>query len=190
MKNKNKNDWSQSTIEVYCHHAQPPQKILWIVIFLTPYLRNEYDLPQYKIFCLTIWKTTNRIRGFIGLEFFFCCQPWGEYFFPSLFKNKNDWSQSTIEVYCHHAQPQKILWIVIFLTPYLRNEYDLPQYKIFCLTIWKTTNRIRGFIGLEFFFFAVSHGANTSFHRSLPWVVNFFCDNFHLHRPHAPSTYC
>ena len=71
---------------------------------------------------------------------------------------------------------------------YLWKEYDLPQYKIFCLIVWKIIKTECH--GVRTFLLAVSHGANTCFRRCLPWSVNFLSDNFHLHRPHAPNKFC
>ena len=39
-------------------------------------------------------------------------------------------------------------------------EYDLPQYKIFCLIVWGKMIECHG---ARTFFLAVSHGANTFF---------------------------
>ena len=52
-------------------------------IFWRQYLWKEYDLPQYKIFCLIVWGKNDRMSW--ARTFFSCCQPCGEYFFSSFF---------------------------------------------------------------------------------------------------------
>ena len=80
----------------------------------------------------------------------------------------------------------------IFWRQYLWKEYDLPQYKIFCLIVGEKMIECQG---ARIFFLAVSHGANTFFHRFLPSGVFFFFfffsyDNLHLHRPLFLIKYC
>ena len=53
----------------------------------------------------------------------------------------------------------------IFWRQYLWKKYDLPQYQIFCLIVWKKMIECHG--ARPFFFLAVSHGANTFFHTKI-----------------------
>ena len=48
-------------------------------IFWRQYLWKEYDLPQYKIFCLIVCGKNERMSW--GQVFFSCCQPRGIFFF-------------------------------------------------------------------------------------------------------------
>ena len=58
----------------------------------------------------------------------------------------------------------------IFWRQYLWKEYDLPQYKIFCLIVWENVRMSWA----RTFFLAVSQGANTFFHRFLPCGIICF----------------